>query len=288
MTTTPAKGSELSPENEYDPQLGHTIWELERALKRGHDSESLRRALVEAHVDELRMLEDRAGMPRPQRSFLLLQPRPAESLLLLPGELAGADDVLPIAEHFHQRGFAALGSSLAYRVLDEPARSPHFWQTCADEAEGRFDILERYSTRIAVLGVGMGALMALHLASARRVSAVLALFPTLHVTESWRLRLRTTLNRLLRRESETSLGWNHQRRLAALRAHETMTKISVPLFLVAEDKRDRTDVARSSRDAQRLISRAATQVHMLPPGETAPRSLPPALLDTLLAFTRKQ
>jgi esterase/lipase len=220
---------------------------------------------------------------------MLLQPRPAEGLLLLPGELSGADDVLPIAEHFHQRGFGALGSSLSYRTLEEPARSPHFWQTCADEAENRFDILERYATRVAVLGVGMGALLALHLASVRRVSAVLALFPTLYVSESWKLRLRTTLNRLLRRESERVLGWNHQRRLAALRAQESTAKVAVPLFLVAEDKRDRTDAARSSIAAQKLITRAATQVHVLRSGEPAvARSLPPALLDDLLAFVRKQ
>ena len=276
------------PEREYDPHLSHTIWELERALKLGRDSEALRRALIEAHLDQLWHLEERLAVPRPQRSFLLLQPRPSDSLLLLPGELSSAEDVLPIAEHFHQRGCAALGANLAYRTLDEPALSPHYWQTCADEAENRFDILTPYATRVAVLGVGLGALLALHLAAVRRVSAVLAVFPTLHVGEPWQLRWRMMLQRLLRREVRTPTGWEHQRRLAAVKAHETTGKIAVPLFVVAEDRRDNSDAGRSAQMGQKLIHRAATQVHVLRPGEEAsPRALPPALLDDLLAFVRK-
>ena len=78
-----------------------------------------------------------------------------------------------------------LASNLAYRTLDQPLRSPQYWQTCADEAQNRYDILTHYATRVGVVGVGMSALVALHLASVRRVSEVVALFPTLGSEAGW-------------------------------------------------------------------------------------------------------
>lgn len=281
-------GSEPQPHRDYDSRLGHTVWELERALKLGHDSEALRRALIEAHLDHTRQVEDRVGLPRPQRSWLLMQPRPTDALLLLAGEGAGADETLAIGEHFHQRGFTTFGTSLAYRDLVDVSRGPHYWQTCADEAETRYDILAHWATRIAVLGVGLGALMALHLASVRRVSAVLAVLPTLHVGEPWRVRLQATLRRLMRRESKTPPGWQHQRHLAAESARGVTSRLRVPLFVLAEDRRDRSESGRSTQAAQKLVSRTATQVRLLRAGEaTSARDLPPALLDELIAFVRQ-
>jgi hypothetical protein len=287
VVNKPSTGPDPAPHREYEPHLGHTIWELERALKLGQDSEALRRALVEAHADQLRQLEDRAGVPRPQRSYLLLQPRPTEAILLLAGEGAGADETLSIGEHFYARGFTALGSSLAYRDLAEPSRSPHYWQTCADEAENRYDALVHYATRVAVLGVGLGAIMALHVASVRRVTAVLAVLPVLHVGEPWQVRLRATMRRLLRRPEKTPPGWTHQRHLAAASGQSAASRLEVPLFLIAEERHDRSDTARTAQMAHKLVSRHATQVRLVPVGQLASaRDLPPALLDELLAFAR--
>jgi hypothetical protein len=281
-------GSDPQPAREYDPRLGHTVWELERALKHGQDSEALRRALVEAHLDHLRQLEDRIGIERAQRSWLLAQPKPTDALLLLSGERAGADETAAVGEHFHRRGFTVFGTSLAYRDIDDPTRSPHYWQSCADEAETRYDVLAHWATRVAVLGVGVGALMGLHVASVRRVSAVLAVLPTLYVGEPWRDRLRATLRRLMRREAQTPPGWQHQRHLAVENARGAASRLRVPLYVVAEDRHDRSESGRSTQAAQKLVSRTATQVRLLRPGEaTSARDLPPAVLDEMLAFVRQ-
>ena len=258
-------------------------------MKRGNTSESLRRSLVEAHAQHLRHLEDIAEVPRPQRSFLLLQPRPTDSVLLLPAELSSCEELLPLAEALHGRGWGVLASNLAYRALDRPGHSPTYWQTVADEAENRYDVIAHYAPQVAVIGVGMGALLALHVATTRRVSAVVALFPTFGSESTWLERLRATLRRIVLRDTSTPHGWKHQRQLAAHAAHEAAGKVSVPLYLLVEDRKDRSEAARSAGAAQKLVHRAATQVRTLRPGEAASiRSLPPAVLDEIYAFLRRR
>ena len=285
--THPSRGKPLSLEREYDEQLSHTIWELERSVRRGGASETLRRSLVEAHAQQLRHLEDIAEVPRPQRSQMLLQSRPTDALLLLPGEGAGCDEIQGLADFFFKRGFTVLASNLAYRTLDQPLRSPQYWQTCADEAQNRFDILNHYATRVGVIGVGMSALVALHLSSVRRVSEVVALFPTLGSEASWLERLRATLRRLVLRDARTPRGWAHQRQLAAHAAREQAARLTVPLYLVVEDRQDRSEAGRSASLAHKLASRAATQVKVVAAGTTA-RDLPAAVQDDILAFLRRR
>jgi esterase/lipase len=285
--THSSRGSPLSLEREYDEQLSHTIWELERAVRRGGASETLRRSLIEAHAQHLRHLEDIAEVPRPQRSQLYLQGHPTEALLLLPGEGSGCDELQAMAEFFFKRGFTVLASNLAYRTLDQPLQSPQYWQTCADEAQNRYDILTHYATRVGVVGVGMSALVALHLAAVRRVSEVVALFPTLGSEAGWRERLRATLRRLVLRDTRTPRGWAHQRQLAAHAAHEHVSRLAVPLFVVVEDRHDRTEAGRSAAAAQKLGGRAATQVRVVPAG-TAARDLPAGVVDDILAFLRRR
>ena len=228
-------------------------------------------------------------MPREKRSFLLAQERATDALLVLPGEGGGSDEVAPLAEHFHRNGFTVLASSLSFRALGEPGHSPLYWQTCVDEAENRYDILQHYSTRAVVLGVGLGATIAIHLASRRRVSAVLALFPTLHAAPSWREHLVAALRRLTPWRAKSVAGWSQQRELAASGALETAGKVEVPLYVLAEDPRDRSDVGRSAQVARQLVSRAATQVRLVRPEEVRPISeLPQPLLEELLTFARSR
>jgi pimeloyl-ACP methyl ester carboxylesterase len=247
----------------------------------------MRRAVAEAHREHLNQLEERAGVPREQRSFLVLQQRPGDSILLLPGEGAGCDELRAAGEFFHRNGYSVLASSLAFRTLGEPGRSPLYWQTCVDEAENRYDILQHWSTRVVVLGVGLGATIALHLAAVRRVAAVLALFPTLHAAPGWRDHLRALLRKITPWRPTPAPSWSTQRELAAAGARDTMEKIAVPLFVLAEERRDRSDAGRSAQAAQRLMSRRATEVRVVRPGEvTSVAALPAALLEQMVTFAR--
>src|SRR5262245_11390167 len=93
-------GATLTGEPEYDTQLSHTIWELERSVRRGGASESMRRTLVETHLQHIRHMEEIAQVPRHQRTVMQLQSRPADTLLLLPGEGSAADELQPLADIF--------------------------------------------------------------------------------------------------------------------------------------------------------------------------------------------
>jgi esterase/lipase len=288
--STPATGiGSLTLEREYDTQLSHTIWELERALKRGSTSEALRHSLIEAHGQHLRHMEEIAQVPRHQRSQLLLQPRPTDAVLILPGEGSGCDELQTIGEAFYRRGFTVLATNLAFRSLERPAYTPAYWQTCLDEAENRYDILQHWSTRIAIIGAGLAGLIALHLAVTRRPSEIVALFPAFASEANWLARLRATLRRLVLRDDRPPQDWGHQRTLVTRSAREALGKISVPLFVVAEDRKDRSEMGRSSQVAQRLVHRAATQVRVLRPGEAASlRDLSPGVIDEMLAFLRRK
>lgn len=245
--------------------------------------------MLEAHLQQIHDLEERAGIPRPERTQCLEQPQRAPGLLCLPGEGAGADELGALARFFHQRGYAVLTSPLAYRTLGHPARSPRYWQTCADEAENRFDILDHCASQITVVGAGLSALLALHLASVRRVRAVVALLPPLQVDAPWIERLRRTLRRVVLRDRSMPPGWEGQRELASAQARTTLERVPVPLFVVVQERQDRTEAGRSSRTAQRLAGRAATEVRRLP--ETAAdglRDLPASLLADIHAFVERR
>jgi hypothetical protein len=207
---------------------------------------------------------------------------------MLPDERSGVDELMGLAESFYRVGFTVLASSLSFRTLDQSAHGPKYWQTCADEAENRCDILAHFSTRVALMGVGTAALIALHVAAARRVSHVLALHPALGSQEGWVDRLQWALRRLVRRDQRMPPGWPHQRRLVAQRARDVLHGLQVPLYVLTEERHDRTEAGRSAHLAGKLVHRAATRVRVLRPGEAAPvRDLPPAVVDEMLAFLRQ-
>ena len=243
--------------------------------------------MVEAHVEHLRYLEERSEVPREQRSFVLLQPKVAAGALFLPGEGSGTDEVEALAEAFHARGRTVMASALALRSLDHPGRSPQYWETCADEAEVRYDMLSHYTDGITVVGVGVSALIALHLATRRRVDAVVALFPVFDASPGWMQRLQGALRRLLRREEEIPHTWSGQRRNAASAGREAAGKIQVPLFVVAEDRHDRSEAARSAQTAAKLEGRAATKVRLLSVEVASARTLPREIVEDMLNFARR-
>lgn len=282
-------GNRLTLEREYDIQLSHSIWEMERRLRRGPTSETFRRTLVETHVQHIRHMEEIAQLPRQQRSQLRLQPRPADSILLLPGEGMSAEELEPLAEAFHKRGLAVLNTSLAFRTLDRPGRSPIYWQACTDEAQNRFDVLTHYSTSISILGVGLAGLIAMHVAATRPVQGVIALYPALDADLTIAEKLRATMRRLFKREEIVPHTWPQQRKAAARTAGAVLTSSPVPLYVLAEDRNDRTDAGRTSQVARKLVSRAATKVRLLRPGEAPTvRDLPPSAFDEILTFLRRR
>jgi len=237
----------------------------------------------------MRHLEEIAQVPRQQRTQLRLQPRPSDSLLLLPGEAMSAEELEPLAEAFHRRGFAVLNTSLAFRALDRPGRSPIYWQSCADEAENRFDVLAHYSTSISIVGVGLAGLVALQVATARRVNGIVALFPTMDADLTVAEKLRAAMRRLFKREEPIARTWPEQRKAAARTANAVLGRIAVPLYVLAEDRNDRTEPGRASSVARKLVSRAATNVRLLRPGEAASvRDLPPSAFDEILNFLRRR
>jgi len=256
--------------------------------RRGTASEGLRRSLIETHTQHIRYMEDVAQVPRHQRTIVLLQAKPTPALLLLPAEGMTADELQPLAEEFHRRGFTVMATNLAYRTLDKPGRSPVYWQTCSDEVENRFDVLAHYSTRVSILGLGMGGLLGLQVATTRPVGEVVALFPTLGSQNGLLERWRATLQRLLRREATLPRTWPEQRKVAARAASANLLRASVPFYVLVEDRNDRSEQAQAMQAARKLVQRAATKVRVLRPGEAASlRDLPPAVFDEILAFLRR-
>jgi dienelactone hydrolase len=207
----------------------------------------------------------------------------------LPAEGNGCDQVQPLAEQLHKRGFTVLATNLSLRTVDQPGTSPNYWQTCLDEAENRYDILMHWSTRIAVIGVGFSGLLAFHLAATRRPNGVVAFFPTFDPEETWMQRLTAKVRGWFQRGARPRQGWAHQRVLATRSARETLAKVTVPLFVLAEDRDDRSSAGRSAQAARKLAQRPSTTLRVLRPGESAGvKDLSPAVLDEVLAFLRRR
>lgn len=288
MNQAPAEEPPQAPRPAYDYEVAHTIWELERAVRRGRVSDATRLALLNAHLQQLRMVEARLGVAEAARSFVLLQERIAPSVLLLPNEEQGCENLRSFATTLHREGFAVLASSLSYRALGRSGQSPYYWQTCLDEAENRYDMLNHYAARIAVVGVGLGAAIALHLATRRRVSAVLALFPILDATLAGGDRVRVALRSLLPRLFAKPPGWAVQRRLATAEVRKVMGQFGAPALAVVEERATRGDGSRTLRLLQRLAETGTVSLVRVPPGATSPDTLPAATMDKLVTFLKQR
>ena len=277
----------LASKPEYEPQIGHTIWELERKVRRGRTSDATRYALVRAHVEQLRQIEERLDVPPEGRSFALLQERAVPAILMLAGEGQTCENLRPLATRLHARGLSVLATSLAYRQFDRPGVTPTYWQTCLDEAENRYDMLEHCTTEIAVVGVGLGAALALHLAARKRVHAVVALFPILDTQLGLGEQLRAVLRRLMRSRQGTPATWSMQRRMAARLAQEKVA--ATPVIVVSEDRRDRSDTGRSLHAARALAAHKPVHLILLPPGHPAsPDTLPDDIVNRVLEQLNKR
>jgi len=234
----------------------------------------------------MRMVEERLGVPQAGLTFARLQNRVAPGVLILPGEGETCEHLRPLAEQFYRRGFNVLASSLAYRDLDE--RRPNYWQTCLDEAENRYDMLNHYASRLSVVGFGLGAALALHLASRKRVHAVVALYPTLEARVGLTERLRSLMRRAFPRWMTTPPGWDMQRRMAADGARNKAATLSVPIFAVAEDRSD-GDAGRSVRSVRKLETHRLAEVELVPRGRgTAQADLPDSTVENIIAFLRRR
>lgn len=278
---------EAPPEAAYDSQIAHTIWELERAVKKGRVSEATRRVLLESHVHQLQMIEERVGVPPEQRSFLLLQKRPGPGILLLPGESESCDSLRSVARYFHRAGLNVLCSSLSYRILDVSGQSPTFWQTCIDEARNRYDMLCHCSNRLSILGVGMSAAVALELASSVRFQSMLALFPVFHADVALSERLKNVARKVFPAWVKSRPDWSSQREMLTSVARRKARKSSLPLYVVAEERKDRTEAGRSARFSESLTANAA-KVRLVPATQaTSPSKLPEAVLEELTKFVRQ-
>ena len=81
------------------------------------------------------------------------------------------------------------------------------------------------------------------------------------------------------RDTRMPRGWAHQRQLAAHAAREQAARLTVPLYVVVEDRQDRSEAGRSASLAHKLAGRAATQVKVVAAGTTA-RDSPAAVRTT--------
>jgi len=283
---TPAEGLPRTSNQEYDPQIAHTIWELERRVRRGRTSDATRRVLLAAHIDQMRMVEERLGVAPTGLTFARLQNRVAPGVLILPGEGEDCEHLRPLAEALYRRGFNVLASSLAYRALGD--QRPYYWQTCLDEAENRYDMLNHFASRLSIVGFGLAAALALHIASRKRVHAIVALYPTLEARVGLSERLRGLMRRAFPRWITTPPGWDTQRRMAADEARDKARKLSVPIFAVAEDRFDGA-AGRAARSARKLETHRLAEVELIPRGRnTVQADLPDATLEHIVAFLRRR
>lgn len=287
MVRNNSEGTLLASEREeYDSQIAHTIWELEQSVRKGRVSAETRRVLIEAHASQLEIIETRAGLDESHRSSLLLQDRVAPGVLMLASESGSTEEMRPVARFFHRAGFNVLVTTLAWRELDRPGYSPTFWQTCLDEAENRFDMLQVYSNRMTVLGCGLSAALMVHLVRDKQVQSLIAMFPTLHADVSFRERFKLLLRKWIPRTAKTPAAWTSQRRMAADLARQRAKGLEVPSMLVVEDLHGKTEQGRSAATAERLFSRRADEIKRVPTAQSSPRLLPQLILEKMVNFVR--
>jgi len=124
-------------------RIDHSVWELGKLVAKHPESITLRADFLKFFHESRIFVERKAGVPDPDRSFLLLQDREALCCVLLHGAGGTPAEMRPLAEHLFKAGYTVYGVRLALGTMDNhvshgAARGASFhWRKLLGKEKGK-------------------------------------------------------------------------------------------------------------------------------------------------------
>ena len=180
-------------------RINQAIWELREQVKAHPDNYEYRRDLLSFWADSRIFVGRRAGVPEPDRPFLMLQERESVACLLIHGAGGSPEEMRPMAEHLFRQGFTVLGirlpidpkygdSGFAEYAGALIRRGPRngsgkkdagSWSECLAQSEVALDTLLTCAPDTYVAGFSFGGTIALNLMQKYPVKGTILLSPGL-------------------------------------------------------------------------------------------------------------
>jgi esterase/lipase len=219
--------------------LALSAWDLERPQRTLPETPRARVIRLRAHQRLQVALEERRGIPPAHRSFIGIQEGARAACLLVHGVLGSPADLRPLAEHLHASGLTVYLQLLPGYGLDTEEPPQVMWRASLQAVKVRFQLLRRLYRQVHVIGHGMGAALAIHLARQETVASLALLAPALipRVTLVERLFLRLKLHRL--RWLRPRLGWNPEVLEAMESARTQVGRLRLPIYAAQCDDDER-------------------------------------------------
>jgi carboxylesterase len=216
--------------------LTKNIWELEQRIQQGKGDPLTRVVLMRAYARQVEAVEESLGIPLEQRSYLKVNERTRDGVLLIHGAAGSPAQLRPLADNLFTAGFTVYGMRLPGHGMPQSALGGTPWQAAITDAESRYRILSTYCQKLYVVGFSFGAAVALHLEATPRPRALVLLAPALFVRTSpvigWLVRLGLTRSPWVRHK----LGWSAELTGAMESARKQTWWYGLPvLAVIAED-----------------------------------------------------
>ena len=158
-------------------QINRTIWEIRQMLAKKPDSFRLRKELLRTHFLQRYEYDRSFHVPRDDRSFLFMQEGPSSICLLLHGAQGSPAEMRELGGYLYSRGFSVYCPRFSRVDMKERMVS---WESWVTDAETSLEVVQDYSSNVHVVGLSLGATLAIILSGTSRPSSLVLLAPALY------------------------------------------------------------------------------------------------------------
>lgn len=128
-------------------------------------------------------------------------------VLLIHGFTGSPAEMLPIKDVLVDEGYSILGVRLKGHGESPEAMEKTTWRDWIDSSIGGYQQLSSKCERIIVIGLSMGAILALYLAQQFKVEGVVALAPAIVIKNRWKARIAFLLKYFVRYQFKNKRMW---------------------------------------------------------------------------------
>jgi len=244
-------------------QINRTIWEIQQQVNAKPDQPRYRRELLRAHFLQHFEFDKAFHVPRDDRSFLFLQDGDAPACLLIHGAQGTPAEMRELGSHLYGKGISVYCPRFSRTDAKERMVS---WESWVTQAQTSLETLCTFSQNTFVVGLSLGATIAMMLANLNEnVRGAALLAPALYP----RAGLKTRIYQFGRFVTPTLFyrlaGWNGEVLKAMDHARRHTRKMTIPVLAVqaADDKHLSH---RGLRFVKRHCEHPASDTRLLPHG----------------------
>lgn len=268
--------------------LAKNIWELEHRMKEGQGDSRTRLSLVRAYAQQNDIREEELGVAREDRSYLRVNDRSRDGVLLIHGSTGGPAQLRSLADVLHREGYSVYVLRMPGHPADNDELDTHGWRAWLSEAETRYRVLAIWCRKIHVVGFSFGASVALTMNVRPRPKSLVLLAPALKVKLNFLAQIALRLGLHQRDWFRRRLGWRAEVLDGIDTARRTDWWESLPVYAAICDDDSRVDRG-SLKHIGKHSSHPATTLRRFPKGGHVFMDEEPAseLRQEILEFLKK-